>query len=76
MKQKQKGSKFRIKVKEEKNRIKSRRMKICKTRLRLMKMYSLKSGLWVKIKVLAILWQDAIQLNFDGDQHFLLTKQE
>lgn len=49
-----------FKVEEEKNRIKSRRKKICKTRFRLMKMYGLKSGLWGKIKVLAILWQDAI----------------
>lgn len=34
----------------------------------------LKSGLWVKImKVLAILWLDAIQLNFDDKPFFLLT---
>lgn len=33
------------------------------------KMHTLvKSGLWVKImQVLAVLWQDALQLNSDGD---------
>ena len=42
-----------------------------------MRKYGLKSGLWVRInKVLAILWRDTVELNFDGATVFASSKQD